>query len=75
MDSMVLTHEALRLSAAERAQIIDALWESLDPAEQTAIDRAWLDESGDRLRAHREGRLVAVDGEEALRQIEAGIGK
>ena len=54
----------------ERAQIIDALWNSLDPVEQDAIDKAWLLESQDRLAAFRAGQLPAVNGEEALRAIE-----
>ena len=33
------------------------------PAEQTAIDQAWLAESRDRLQAYREGKLKAEDGE------------
>ena len=74
MDSAVLAKEALRLPALERAQIIDALWESLDPAAQTAIDQAWLRESQDRLKAYREGKLPADDGEKTLRAIEAELG-
>jgi hypothetical protein len=54
----------------ERAQIIDALWRSLDPAEQDAMDQAWLVESQDRLAAFRAGQLTALDGEEALQAIE-----
>jgi len=54
----------------ERAQIIDALWSSLDPAEQKTIDQAWLLESQDRLAAFRAGQLTAINGEEALRAIE-----
>lgn len=75
MDSAILTQEALRLSPWERAQVIDALWQSLDPGEQTAIDRAWLAESHDRLRAYREGAVKALDGEAALATIEAGLRK
>lgn len=66
MDSVLLTEAALKLSPFERAQLIDALWQSLDPAEQDAIDQAWLDESKDRLRAFQQGQLAAVDGETAL---------
>jgi putative addiction module component (TIGR02574 family) len=70
MDSAILASEALKLPPLERAQIIDALWNSLDPAEQDAIDKAWLLESQDRLAAFRAGQLPAVNGEEALRAIE-----
>jgi putative addiction module component (TIGR02574 family) len=71
MDSAVLAKEALKLPALERAQIIDALWQSLDSAEQAAVDQAWLRESQDRLKAYREGKLQAPDGEETLRSTEA----
>jgi putative addiction module component (TIGR02574 family) len=69
MDSAMLANEALKLPPLERAQIIDALWISLDPAEQNAIDRAWLLESQDRLAAFRAGQLTAIDGEAALQAI------
>lgn len=70
MDSSVLAKEALKLSPLERAQIIDALWQSLDPGDQAIVDKAWLQESQDRLRAFREGKLAAQEGEETLRSIE-----
>ena len=60
MDSVILTNEALKLPAWERAQVIDALWKSLDSAEQTSIDQAWLAESHDRLQAYRDGKLKGV---------------
>jgi putative addiction module component (TIGR02574 family) len=75
MDSAILTSEALKLSTWERAQIIDALWQSLDPAEQASIDRAWLAESHDRLQACREGKLKALDGASALDTIEDDLRK
>jgi hypothetical protein len=46
---------------------------SLDPAEQNSVDEAWLAESRARLQAYREGKLKAMDGEETLREIEAGL--
>jgi putative addiction module component (TIGR02574 family) len=73
MDSVLLANEALKLPAWERAQIIDTLWRSLDPAEQTSIDQAWLAESRDRLQAYREGKLKELDGEQTLREIEVGL--
>ena len=75
MESAILAKEALRLTPFERAQIIDALWQSLDPAEQKAIDQAWLKESQDRLKAFRAGELKAVDGEETIRSIADELGK
>jgi len=60
MDSILLREAALKLSAFERAQLIDALWQSLDPAYQAAIDQAWLEESSDRLR----GEIVLSEQKE-----------
>ena len=73
MDSVLLANEALKLPAWERAQIIDALWRSLDPAEQALIDEAWVAESRDRLAAFRQGKLEALDGEATLLEIEASL--
>jgi len=73
MDSVILANEALKLPAWQRAQIIDALWRSLDPAEQASLDQAWVAESHDRLQAYQEGKLKALDGEETLRAIEASL--
>jgi putative addiction module component (TIGR02574 family) len=75
MSSNVLEEAALKLSAQEKAHMIDALWQSLDPAEQKSIDRLWLDESQDRLNAFRAGEIKALDGEGTLRSIQAGLGK
>lgn len=66
MDNVLLQEAALKLSPFERAQLIDALWQSLDPVEQAAIDQAWLAESKDRLSAFQQGELGAVDGATAL---------
>ena len=74
MYSVLLAQEALKLSPLERAQLIDELWRSLDPAEQIVVDRAWLEESRDRLAAFRAGELKAEAGETALREIEAELG-
>ncbi len=73
MDSVILANEALKLSAWERAQLIDVLWRSLDPAEQASIDRAWLAEAHDRLEAYKAGKLEAVEGDKALQEIEQSL--
>jgi putative addiction module component (TIGR02574 family) len=69
MDSILLREAVLKLSPFERAQLIDALWQSLDPSEQTDIDRAWVKESKDRLNAYHQGEVEAVDGEHALADL------
>ena len=61
MSGTVLEQEALKLSAEEKARMIDALWRSLDPVEQETIDRAWLAESRDRLREFRAGEFKRAE--------------
>ncbi len=75
MESALLAKAALQLSPVEKAQMIDALWQSLDPAEQKSIDRAWLAESQDRLKAFRAGEIKALNGEATIRSIAADLGK
>jgi putative addiction module component (TIGR02574 family) len=75
MSGIALEKEALKLSPEEKVRIIDALWRSLDPAEQTAVDRAWAAESRDRLEAYRRGELKALDGETELKSIESELGR
>jgi putative addiction module component (TIGR02574 family) len=73
MKGAVLEKAALKLSAVEKAQMIDALWQSLDPVEQKSMDAAWLTESRDRLEAFRMGKLQPLDGPAALRSIESEL--
>ena len=73
MSSLALETEALKLSAEEKAHMIDALWRSLDAAEQKAVDCAWLVESRDRLNAFRLGELKALDGDTAIKAIESEL--
>jgi hypothetical protein len=37
------------------------------------MDQSWLNESRERLTACRKGELKAIEGEQALRDIEAGL--
>lgn len=73
MDSILLREQALKLSAFERAQLIDALWQSLDSADQAAIDSAWLAEAKSRLHAYHQGEVDAVDDETAFAELKAKL--
>jgi putative addiction module component (TIGR02574 family) len=75
MDSVLLKEAALKLSPFERAQLIDALWQSLDPVEQTEIDQAWVEESSDRLSAYQQGEIEAVDGESVLSELKEKLSR
>ena len=69
MDSILLKEAALKLSPFERAQLIDALLQSLDSSHQAEIDQAWLKESIDRLSAYQRGEIKAIDCEMVLSQL------
>ncbi|NER00106.1 MAG: addiction module protein [Cyanothece sp. SIO2G6] len=75
MDSILLKEAALKLSPFERAQLIDALWQSLDPSEQSEIDQAWLKESSDRLSAYHRGEIEAVDGESVISELRGKLSR
>lgn len=69
MDSVLL------ISPFERAQLIDTLWQSLDPAHQSEIDQAWLEESNDRLNAYQRGEIEVVDGESVLSELKEKLSR
>lgn len=60
----LLKQEALRLAPEERAQLIDALWDSLAGPERAAVDAAWAAESERRIDAFEKAGMVAEDGPE-----------
>lgn len=64
-----LKQEALRLDPVARAQLIDALWDSLAGPERAAVDAAWATESERRIDAFAQGGMVAEDGPESLEQL------
>ena len=70
MNAKNLTSEALKLPASDRVQLIETLWGSLDPAEQTSIDGAWLAEARERYAAYKSGKIDALEGESVLREVE-----
>ncbi len=69
MEAAILVNKVLKLPPAERAQVLEAILHSFDPANQASIDRAWLVESQERLAAFHAGSLSAEDGEATLRSI------
>ena len=75
MDSVLLREAALKLAPFERAQLIDMLWQSLDPAHQAEIDQAWIEESNDRLNAYQRGEIEAVDGGSVLSELKKKLSR
>ena len=67
--------EIIQLNPAERAKLIDLLWESLDETRVTEIEARWAAESEDRIDAFERGELAAVDGPAALQDLRSSLRK
>ena len=67
--------EIARLSSAERAMLIDILWESLDKERVNDIEAKWAAESEERIDAVDRGDLQTVDGPSALQQLRSSLRK
>jgi putative addiction module component (TIGR02574 family) len=67
--------EIAHLSSAERAMLIDILWESLDEARVKEIEAKWAAESEDRIDAVDRGELETLDGPSAFRVLLSSLRK
>ena len=61
--SSQILSEALALSSAERAELIDLLLHSLAPPQDYALMERWRTEAESRIDAHESGRLSADTAE------------
>lgn len=61
-----LLEEALALPVDERADLVERLLSSLDPAEP-GIEKRWAEEVEDRLDALKRGELKTISAEEFFR--------
>lgn len=61
MSVTAIQNEVLNLSAKERAQLIDLIWESLSEPQIKAREAAWAAESERRIDAYDTGKLTARD--------------
>jgi putative addiction module component (TIGR02574 family) len=64
-----IQEEIFHLSSAERAKLIDLLWESLDEERVQEIEAKWAAESESRIDAVDRGELQTVDGPSALQDL------
>lgn len=67
--------EIAQLSWAERAMLIDILWESLDEARVKEIEAKWAVESEERIDAVDRGELPTLDGPAALGELRSSLRK
>ena len=70
-----IQEEIVRLSSAERAMLIDILWQSLDEVRVREIEARWAAESEERIDAVDRGELPTVDGPSALRDLRSSLRK
>jgi putative addiction module component (TIGR02574 family) len=70
-----IQEEISRLSSAERAMLIDILWESLDEARVKEREAKWAAESEERIDAVDRGELQTIDGPSALQDLRSSLRK
>ena len=68
-----IQNEIEKLEPAERAALIDVLWESLDEERIKEIEAKWAAESEDRIDAFERGELNAADGPSALEVVRGEV--
>ena len=70
-----IQNEIEKLEPAERASLIDLLWDSLDEGRIQELEAKWTAESEDRIDAFERGELAAVDGPSALKEVRSSLRK
>jgi putative addiction module component (TIGR02574 family) len=65
---------AMQLSSRERAELLDWLWESLEPEGTVRIQERWAAEAEERIDAVDSGELPIVDGPAALKELRRSLG-
>ncbi|MGD0251591.1 MAG: addiction module protein [Verrucomicrobiota bacterium] len=75
MSVATIQDEALNLSPADRARLIDALWNSLSDQDLNAREAAWAAESERRIDAVESGALKARDADAVFLDLKKGLNK
>ena len=70
-----IQNEIEKLEPAERAALIDVLWESLDEEQVKKTEAKWAAESEDRIDAFERGELPAVDDPSAIEDLRSSLTK
>ena len=73
MNLASIQHEIEKLDPAERAALIDVLWESLAEDRIKETEAKWAAESEDRVDAFERGELPAVDGPSAIEKLRSSL--
>lgn len=75
MSLATIRNEIEKLDPAERASLIDLLWDSLDDNRIQQTEAKWAAESEDRIDPFERGELPAVDGPSALEELRSSLKK
>lgn len=75
MSVTAIQNEVLNLSAKERPQLIDLIWESLSEPQIKAREAAWAAESERRIDAYDNGKLTARDAADAFTDLKKNLRK
>ena len=62
------------LSAHDRAELLDWLWDSLQPEGVLQVQERWAVESEERIDAVDRGELPTMDGPTAMQQLRHSLG-
>jgi putative addiction module component (TIGR02574 family) len=62
------------LSSRERAELLDWLWENLQPEGTSEVQERWAAEAEDRIDAVERGELPTVDGPAVMEQLRSSLG-
>jgi putative addiction module component (TIGR02574 family) len=65
---------AQELSAQERAELLDWLWDGLQPEGVLQLQEQWAAESEQRIDAVDRGELPTVDGRSAIEELRRSLG-
>jgi putative addiction module component (TIGR02574 family) len=73
MSVTAIQEEILGLPAAERARLIDVLWQSISPPEQQTREAAWAAESERRIDAYDAGEITAREAADVLADLKRDV--
>ena len=64
----------MQLTAQERAELLDWLWESLQPEAAMQLQERWAAEAEERIDAVDRGELSTTDGPTAMEELRRSLG-
>lgn len=67
--SQVVLEEALKLTANERAEVVERLIASLDEAPDTDVEQAWQEEIQKRLEQIERGEVELIDSDTVMAEL------